>query len=88
MEKMNEFPNETIHITPRCAMHLHGHWNKVVPLMKPSILVDLNNGVKFCSYSCWSINDIRNHRLSCWVNNHHISNKNLVFMNHVKISSQ
>jgi hypothetical protein len=79
MEKMNTLPDETIHITPRCAMHLHGHWNKVVPLMKPFILVDLNNGVKFCRYNCWSINDIHNH---------HISNKNLVLMNHVKIDLQ
>jgi len=47
VEKMNTFPNKIIHIMPRCVVHLHGHWNKIVPLMKPSVLVDLNNGVKF-----------------------------------------
>jgi hypothetical protein len=52
MEKMSTFPNEMIHIAFGCAMHLHGHRNKVVPLMKPSILADLNNGVKFCSWTC------------------------------------
>ncbi len=52
MEKMNTFLDETIHITPKCAMHLHDHWNKMVPLVKPSILVDLNNGVKFCNCTC------------------------------------
>lgn len=36
MEKMGTLPNETIHIILECAMHLHDHQNKVMPLMKPS----------------------------------------------------
>ncbi len=51
MEKIGTFPDETIHITPRCVVHFHGHQNKVVPFMKPSILVDLNNHTKFRSYT-------------------------------------
>ncbi len=52
MEEMGTLPDETIHITPRCTMHFHGHWNKMVPLMKTSIFADLSNGVKFhiCTY--------------------------------------
>jgi hypothetical protein len=29
--------DETIHITIGCIVHLRDHWNKVVPLMKPSL---------------------------------------------------
>jgi hypothetical protein len=50
MEKMGTLPNETIHITLGCIVHLHGHQNKIVPLMKPFILVDLNDGIKFHIY--------------------------------------
>ncbi len=46
MEKMNTLLDEMIHIT-----HIHGRRNKVVPLMKPFILVDFTNGVKLCSYT-------------------------------------
>ncbi len=52
MEKMSTFPYETIHIMPECVMPLHGHRNKVVPLMKPSILVDLSNVAQFHNYTC------------------------------------
>ncbi len=45
MEKMSTLPNEMVHITPGCPMHLHGHWNKVMPFMKPSIIVDLNDAL-------------------------------------------
>jgi len=51
VEKTGTLPNETIHITPEYTMHLHGHHNKVVPLMKPFIFADLNNGVKFYNYT-------------------------------------
>jgi hypothetical protein len=47
MENMNTLPNETIHITPRLALHLHDHRNKKMLVMKPFILMDLNNGIKF-----------------------------------------
>jgi hypothetical protein len=47
MEKINTFPIEMIHIMPECIMHLHGHRNKMLPLMKPFILVDLSNGVTY-----------------------------------------
>jgi hypothetical protein len=47
MEKMGTFLDETIHITPMCVVHLHGHWNKVVLFMKLSIFADLSNGTKF-----------------------------------------
>ncbi len=82
---MNTLPDETIHITPKCVVHLHGHQNKLVPLMKPYMLVNISNGVKFCSCTFWLINDTRSHHLSCWVSNHHIGNKDLVLMSHVKI---
>jgi hypothetical protein len=87
VEKTGTLLNETIHIMPECAMHLHYHWNKVVPLMKLSIYTDPNNGVKFHSYTYWLTNDTRSHRLLRWVNNHHIYNKDLILLGHVKISS-
>jgi hypothetical protein len=34
VKKTSTLSNETIHITFECAMHLHGHRNKVVLLMK------------------------------------------------------
>jgi hypothetical protein len=51
MEKKSTLPDEMIHITPKCTMHFHGHWNKMVPLLKPSTLADFNNGVKFYNYT-------------------------------------
>jgi hypothetical protein len=51
MEKMNTLPDETIYIMPKCVMHLHDHQNKVMPFMKPSILSNLNNGIKFRNYT-------------------------------------
>ncbi len=65
VEKMNTLLDETINITPECVMHLHDHRNKVVPFMKPSILINLNNGVKFYNYIYWSTNDTRSYRLPC-----------------------
>jgi len=53
--------------------------------MKSFIFVDLSNGVKFCSYTCWSTNDTQSHHLPCWVSNHHIDNEDLVLLGHVKI---
>jgi hypothetical protein len=87
VEKMSTFLDETIHIMPRCVVHFHGHQNKMVPFMKPSIYRDFNNGIKFRSYTRWSINDIQKYCLSHWVNNHHISNEDLVFSGHVEIDS-
>ncbi len=52
MEMTSTFPDETIHITPGLAMHLHGRWNKKVFVMKPFIIMDFNNGTKFRSYTC------------------------------------
>jgi hypothetical protein len=69
------------------VVHLHGHRNKMVIFMKPSIFVNLNNGVKFNNYTCWSTKDIHNHRFSCRVNKHHIGNKYLVFTSHADIGS-
>jgi hypothetical protein len=86
MKKTNTLLDEMIHITLACVVHPHGHWNKVMPFMKPFRLADLNNGIKFHNRTCWSTNDIRNYCFLCWVNNHHIVNKDLVFLNHVKIS--
>ncbi len=74
--------DEMKHIMPKGVVHLRGHWNKVVPLMKPFmkpfILTNMSNGIKFCSYTCWSIDDTWNHHFLCCVNNHHIGNKNLI----------
>jgi hypothetical protein len=52
VEKTGTLPNEMIHIVSRCVVHIHGHWNKMMPFMKSFILADLNNGVKFCICSC------------------------------------
>ncbi len=51
-KKTSTLLDEMIHIMFKCAMHLHGRWNKMVPFMKPSIFVDLSNGTKFrsCTY--------------------------------------
>jgi len=85
MEKKSTFLDEMIYITFKCVVHLHGHWNKMVPFMKPFILANFSNDVKFHNYTSWSTNDIHNHHLSHQVNNHHIGNKNLVFTSHLKI---
>jgi hypothetical protein len=87
VEKTSTLPNETIHITPSCVFHSHGHWNKVVPLMKPSILVDFNNDAMFRSCTCWLTNDIQRHHFPHWVSNYYIGNKDLVLSNHVDIGS-
>jgi hypothetical protein len=79
VKKMGTFHDEMIHIMHGCATHLHGHWNKMVSLMKLSILVNFNNG------AYWSTNDIRNHHLMHWVNNHDIDNEDLVLSSHVRI---
>jgi hypothetical protein len=55
--------------------------------MKPSILTNFNNDVKFHNYTLWSINDIGNHLFPCWISNHNIDNKNMVLINHVEIGS-
>jgi len=34
VEQTSTFPNEMIHIMPRCIVHLHGHQNNMVPLIK------------------------------------------------------
>ncbi len=47
VRKLSTFLNTTIHITPTCNVHLHGHQNKMVPLMKPSILANLNKALSF-----------------------------------------
>jgi hypothetical protein len=52
MEETNTFLDETIHIMPEDVMRLQGHQNKVVPLVKSSIHVDLSNGTKFHNYTC------------------------------------
>ncbi len=75
---MSTLPHEMIHITFKCIMHLHGHWNKVVPFLKPFIFADLSNGAKFCNCNYWLINDTQSYRFSHWVSNHHIDNENLV----------
>ncbi len=75
VEKTGTIYGETIHIMHGCTMHLHGHQNKVLPLMKLFILVDFNNDVKFHNYTCWSINDTPSHHLPHHVNNHHIATK-------------
>ncbi len=52
MEKIGTIPDEMIHITLEFIVHLHGHQNKVVPLVKPFVLVNINNGTKFGNYIC------------------------------------
>jgi hypothetical protein len=44
---MGTFPNEMIHVMLGCVMHLHGHCNKLVPLVKPSILANFSNALNF-----------------------------------------
>ncbi len=62
--KTSTFFDEMIHIMFKCAFHLHHRWNKVVPFMKPSLLTNFKNGVRFYNYICWLINDIQNHYFS------------------------
>jgi hypothetical protein len=50
---MDTFPNEMIHITHGCDVHLHGHQNNVMPLMKSSILANFSNDAKFRHYTHW-----------------------------------
>jgi hypothetical protein len=64
VEKMKTFHDEMIHITLEYIVYLHGHWNKMVPLMKPFILMDFNNGAKFHNCICWSTDDIHSHNFS------------------------
>jgi hypothetical protein len=33
--------------------------------MNPFIFTNLNNGVQFCNYTYWLINDNHSHHLSC-----------------------
>jgi hypothetical protein len=54
--------------------------------MKPFLLANFNNGIKFYNCIWWSTNDIRSHCLLHQVDNHHIDNNDLVFLGHVKIS--
>jgi hypothetical protein len=87
VEKTSTILDETIHIMPKCIVHLQGHRNIVVPLMKLYILADLNNGVKFRNCTYKSTNDTRNPCFLHWVNNHHIDNKDMVLAGHVEINS-
>jgi len=52
MEEMGTLFDEMIHVMPGFTVHLHGHWNKMVPFMKPFTFVDVSNGIKFhiCTY--------------------------------------
>jgi len=47
MEKTNTFLDDMIHITFKNVVHLHGHWNKVVPIMEPSIFANLAMALSF-----------------------------------------
>ncbi len=51
MKKTSTFLDETIHIMLGCVMHLHDHWNKVMPVLKLSILANFTNNAKFRSYT-------------------------------------
>ncbi len=51
VEKTSTFLDETIHIMFGCAVHLHGHRNKMVPLLKLFIFADLSNDIKFRNYT-------------------------------------
>jgi hypothetical protein len=46
VKKTSMFLDKMIHITHKCAIHLHGHLNKMVPLIKHFILMDLSNDAK------------------------------------------
>jgi hypothetical protein len=83
LEKTSNLLDETIHIMLGCVMHLHGHRNKMVPFLKPSIFVDLDNGARFRSCNYWSTNDIQ--KQLCQVSNHQIDKENLVIPSNVKI---
>jgi len=87
MEKTSTFPDEKIHIMPKDVVHFHGHQNKMVPHMKPFILVDLSNEAKFHNCICWLTNYTQCHHLSRWVSYYHIGNKYLVLLDHVEIGS-
>jgi hypothetical protein len=79
MEKTNTLFVEMIHIMPECVVHLYDHQNKVMPLIKPSIFVDLNNGAKFHNYTT---NQLMTHEATISLTGsitNHIDNEDLVF---------
>jgi hypothetical protein len=47
VKKTSTFLDEMIHITHKCTMHLHGHQNKMVPLIKPLCLWILAMALSF-----------------------------------------
>jgi cAMP phosphodiesterase len=47
MKKTSIILDEMIHIMLGCTMHLHGHGNKMVPFIKPSILMHLIMALSF-----------------------------------------
>jgi hypothetical protein len=49
LEKTGALPNEMIHISLRCVVHLHDHQNKMVPLMKPLYLWILTMVLRFAT---------------------------------------
>jgi hypothetical protein len=53
VEKMNTLLDEMTNIASGCVVHLHGYRNKMVPFMKPFILADFNNVIKFYNCTCW-----------------------------------
>ncbi len=64
VKKTSTLLDDTIHISFGCIVHLHGHWNKVMPLMNPFILANLSNDTKFYNCTYWLTNDTRSHCLS------------------------
>jgi hypothetical protein len=52
MERTSTLPNERIHITLMCVVHFHGHRNKMMPLMKLPVLVNLSSYAKFHNCTC------------------------------------
>jgi hypothetical protein len=47
VKKMSTFLDETIHITSECVVHFYDHRNKMMLLMKPSILANFSNALNF-----------------------------------------
>ncbi len=79
MEKTSTLFVEMIHIMPECVVHLYDHQNKVMPLIKPSIFVDLNNGVKFHSCTANQLMTLEATISLIGSITNHIDNEDLVF---------
>jgi hypothetical protein len=88
LEMMGTLFAETIHIMSRCAMHLHGHQNKVVPFIKPFVYLQIL--VMVLSFIITSTGWLMTLEaivfyIGLVLSNPNIDNEDLIFLSHIKI---